>query len=54
MSKKEKEKKHKPKYGMFSCVGYIYRLLWENERFLVFVGIAVVPLSLLAAVTVSR
>ncbi len=49
MSKKETEKKHKPKYGMFSCVGYIYRLLWENERFLVFVGIAVVPLSLLAA-----
>ena len=49
MSKKEKEQKHKPKYGMFSCVAYIYRMLWENERFLVFVGLAVVPLSLLAA-----
>ena len=47
--KKEKEQKHKPKYGMFSCVRYIYRILWENERFLVFVGLAVVPLSLLAA-----
>ncbi len=47
--KKEKDQKRKPKYGMFSCVGYIYRVLWENERFLVFVGIAVVPLSLLTA-----
>lgn len=49
MSKKKKETEHKPKYGMFSCVRYIYRILWENERFLVFVGLAVVPLSLLAA-----
>lgn len=47
--KKEKDQKRKPKYGMFSCVGYIYRVLWENERFLVFVGLAVVPLSLLVA-----
>lgn len=47
--KKEKEQARKPKFGMFSCVGYIYRMLWENERFLVFVGLAAVPLSLLAA-----
>ena len=47
--KKEKAQKRKPKYGMFSCVRYIYRVLWENQRFLVFVGLAVVPLSLLAA-----
>lgn len=49
MSKKEKEQKLKPKYPMFSCVGYVYRLLWENARFLVFVGLGVVPLSILAA-----
>ncbi len=49
MFKKKKERKRKPKYGLFSSVGYIYRLLWEHERFLVFVGLAVVPLSLLAA-----
>ncbi len=48
--KKEKEQKRKPKFGMLSCVGYIYRLLWENEKFLALVGFAVVPLSLLAAV----
>ncbi len=47
--KKEKDQEHKPKYGMFSCVGYIYRILWENERYLAFAGWAVVPLSLLAA-----
>ncbi len=47
--KKEKEQKPKPKYPILSCVGYVYRLLWENARFLVFVGIAVVPLSILSA-----
>lgn len=41
-----KEPKRKPKYGMLSCVGYIYRLLWERERGLVFVGILTVPVSL--------
>ena len=49
MSKKEKEQKSKPKYSILSCVGYVYRLLWENARFLVFVGLGVVPLSILAA-----
>lgn len=44
--KKEKEAKHKPKYGLFSCVGYIYRLLWNYERGLAFVGAVTVPLSL--------
>lgn len=42
----EKEPKRKPKYGLFSCVGYIYRLLWQTERPLVFVGIFTVPISL--------
>ena len=47
MKKKEqKEPKRKPKYGLFSCVGYIYRLLWHSERGLVFTGIFTVPISL--------
>ncbi len=44
--KKKKESKRKPKYGLFSCVGYIYRLLWKYERRLAFVGIVTVPISL--------
>lgn len=49
MAKKEKKKKgpkRKPKYGLFSCVGYMYRLLWKYERRLAFVGIFTVPVSL--------
>ena len=34
--KKQKEPKRKPKYGMFSCVGYIYHLLWKYDRGLAF------------------
>ena len=50
MAKKEKQKKepkYKPKYGMLSCVGYIYRLLWNTERSLAFAGIFTVPTSLI-------
>lgn len=50
MAKKEKHKKElkrKPKYGLFSCVGYMYRLLWKYERGLVFAGIFTVPVSLI-------
>ncbi|MDE5865313.1 MAG: hypothetical protein K2H31_01760 [Lachnospiraceae bacterium] len=47
MKKKEqKEPKRKPKYGLFSCVGYIYRMLWNSERVLVYTGIFTVPISL--------
>ena len=35
-----------PKYGIFSCVGYMYRLLWNTERALVFTGILTIPISL--------
>lgn len=42
----KKEPRRKPKYGLFSCVGYIYRLLWKYERRLAFVGIVTVPISL--------
>lgn len=51
--KKEKEKKEpkgKPKYGMFSCVAYIYRLLWNTERSLVFTGIFTVSIWVILAV----
>lgn len=41
-----KENRRKPKYGLFSCVGYIYRLLWQTEPHLVFTGIFTVPLTL--------
>lgn len=44
--KKQKEQRRKPKYGLFSCVRYIYGILWHSERSLVFTGILTVPLSL--------
>lgn len=44
--KEKKEPKRKPKYGLFSCVGYIYRLLWQTEKGLAFTGIFTVPISL--------
>jgi len=47
--KQKKKEKRKPKYGLFSCVGYIYRLLWQTERNLVFVGIVTVPVSVIVA-----
>ncbi len=47
--KRKKEPKRKPKYGLFASVGYIYRLLWNTERSLVFTGIVLVPLSVILA-----
>lgn len=47
--KEKKEAKRKPKYGLFACVGYIYRLLWNTERGLVFTGIVFVPLQVILA-----
>ena len=44
--KENKEPKRKPKYGLFSCVGYIYRLLWQTEKGLAFTGMFTVPISL--------
>lgn len=49
MGKLKKEPKRKPKYGLFSCVGYIYRYLWKNDRRLVFHGVFTVPVTLIAA-----
>lgn len=48
-AKEKKKPKRKPKYGMFSCVGYMYRLLWNTERALAFTGVFTVPLSLILA-----
>lgn len=45
-NREQKEPKRKPKYGMLSCVRYIYRILWQGERGLVFTGIFTVPVSL--------
>lgn len=47
--KTQKEPKRKPKYGLLSCVGYIYRYLWKNDRRLVFHGVFTVPVALIAA-----
>ncbi len=46
-NKNNKESTYKPKYGMLSCVGYMYRLLWNTERSLVFTGIFTIPVSLI-------
>ena len=49
----KKETKYQPKYGLFSCVKYTYRLLWNTERELVWVSLFMVPLSLiLSALTI--
>ena len=45
--KKKKEPKRKPKYGLFSCVGYVYKLMWEYERSLAFTAVLTVPVSLI-------
>lgn len=48
MADKDKKKKtrRKPKYGMLSCVGYMYKMMWKHARKMVFVGIFTVPVSL--------
>ena len=46
MAEKKNKTRRKPKYGMLSCVGYMYKMLWKHARVLVFVGIFTVPVSL--------
>ncbi len=48
-TKEKKQKEPKPKYGLFSCVGFIYRYLWRHERVLAWMGILSVPVSLAVA-----
>lgn len=47
--KKQKEPKRKPKYGMLSCVAYMYKMLWTHERSLAFIGVLKVPVELCAS-----
>ena len=49
MEKPRKEPKRKPKYGLLSCVGYIYRYLWKNERQLAVHGVLAVVITVVAA-----
>lgn len=43
----KKTKGYKPKYGILSCVGYMYKLLWSTERSIVFSALASIPISLI-------
>lgn len=47
--KSKREPKRKPKYGMLSCVAYLYNMLWKYEKSLVFTGILIVPVSLVTS-----
>ncbi len=49
MKRKKKEPKRKPKYGMLSCVAYLYKLMWKYEKGLAFVAVGKVPVDLAAA-----
>lgn len=49
MENPKKEPKRKPKYGLLSCVGYIYRYLWKNERRLALHGVFTVIITVVAA-----
>ena len=49
LEKNKTETRRKPKYGLFSCVAYIYQILWKYERRLAFVGFFTVPISLCLA-----
>lgn len=46
---RKKEPKRKPKYGMLSCVAYMYKMMWEHERSLALTGICKVPADLFAS-----
>lgn len=41
-----KQGKSKPKYGLFSCVGYSMRLMWNTSRSMAFSAVARIPVSL--------
>ncbi|MCM1224203.1 MAG: hypothetical protein NC548_58100, partial [Lachnospiraceae bacterium] len=47
--KKAKESKRKPKYGMLSCLVYLYRIMWQSEKGLVCAAVLKVPLALAAS-----
>ena len=45
--KNGKQKRKKPKYGLFSCVVYVYTFMWKYERMLAWTAFLIVPISLL-------
>ena len=49
MGKSKKEPKRRPKYGLFSCVGYLYRFMWKSDRRLLLYGLLVVPVMVTGA-----
>ena len=48
-NKKKKEPKRKPKYGMFSCVGYMFKKMWIWEKSIFFSRILIIPLAILVS-----
>lgn len=46
----QKDPKRKPKYGMLSCVAYMYKMMWKHERSLALTGICKVPVEVFTAV----
>lgn len=46
MAVQNKKTKRKAKYGMFAGVKYIYQILWRHARSQVFLGITIVPVTL--------
>ena len=46
-TKKKKEPKRKPKYGMLSCIGYMLKLMWGADKSIAFSAVATVPVRLI-------
>lgn len=49
MKKNKGQTAHRPRYGLLSCVAYIYRYLWRHDRRLALHGVLTVPVTLIAA-----
>ena len=49
MKRKKKEPKRKPKYGMLSCVTYLYKMMWKYEKSLAFAAAGKIPVALAGA-----
>lgn len=45
--KKEKEQARKPKYGIFYCIKWLVRRMWQWDRSLIWSSVALIPLSVL-------
>ncbi len=43
--KREKDERRKPKYGLFSCIAYIYGFMWKYEKRLALAAFMLIPLS---------